>query len=124
MINLAHNEIWDPDDGSFFAGNDTLPLLNLKHFIHEGIEAIAKGLTENTHQMQLSELYLGWNGIREEGCIHPATMLESNTSLLRIGLGEKDISSIGAWALSRSLASNSTLREITGLYHNQMDRSI
>jgi hypothetical protein len=51
MINLEHNEIWDPDDGSFFAGNNTLQTTQLggKHFIYEGIEAIAKGLTENTH---------------------------------------------------------------------------
>jgi hypothetical protein len=37
-------------------------------------------------------------------------------------VGENDITSIGARALLSSLASNGTLREITGLYHNQIDR--
>jgi O-acetyl-ADP-ribose deacetylase (regulator of RNase III) len=124
MINFAHNEIWDPDDGSFLAENDTLQLLNLEgNFIHdEGIAAIAKGLMENADKTKLSELYLGWNGIGDEGCIHLGRMLESNTTILRMGLGENDITSRGARALLTSLAANSTLREITGLYHNQIDR--
>jgi hypothetical protein len=38
MINLAHNETSEPNDGSFFALNNTLQLLYLKgNFIHEGI---------------------------------------------------------------------------------------
>lgn len=125
MINLAHNEIWDVDgDGSFFAKNKTLQLLNLEgNFIHdEGVEAIAKGLRSNPRQTQLSELYLGWNGIGDEGCIQIARLLETNKSLRKLGLGENDITSIGARALLSSLASNETLREITGLYHNQIDR--
>ena len=35
---------------------------------------------------------------------------------------ENDITSIGARALLNSLAYNTTLRDITGLYHNQIDR--
>ncbi|KAG7373277.1 leucine rich repeat LRR-containing protein [Nitzschia inconspicua] len=124
MINFAHNEIWDPDDGSFFAKNCTLQLLNLEgNFIHdEGADAIAKGLIANARNTKLSELYMGWNGIGDEGFIQLARMLESNKTLLRIGVGENDITSIGARALLSSLALNSTLREVTGLYHNQIDR--
>jgi len=123
MINLAHNEIWDPDDGSFFATNTTIELLNLEgNFIHdEGIEAIARGIWQN-RGTNLERLYLGWNGIGDDGCIQLAKMLESNTKLVTLGLGENDITSIGARAILASMASNSTLKEITGLYHNQIDR--
>ena len=123
MLNFAHNEIWDPDDGSFFSTNTTLELLNLEgNFIHdEGIEAIAKGLFANKSSV-LQRLFLGWNGIGDDGCMQLARMLERNNSLVILGLGENDITSAGARALLASLASNSSLREITGLYHNQIDR--
>eukprot|EP00934_Nitzschia_sp_Nitz4_P008939 Nitzschia sp. Nitz4//scaffold12_size214221//58847//63277//NITZ4_001489-RA/size214221-processed-gene-0.151-mRNA-1//-1//CDS//3329534987//8929//frame0 len=123
MLNFAHNEIWDPDDGSFFAINHTLELLNMEgNFIHdEGIEAIAKGIQSN-RRCALQRLYLGWNGIGDPGCMHLAEMLETNSSIHILGLGENDITSHGARALLSSLASNETLREITGLYHNHIDR--
>ena len=55
MLNFAHNEIWDPDDGSFFASNSSLQLLNLEgNFIHdEGVEAIAKGMIRNVDTTNL-----------------------------------------------------------------------
>ena len=123
MINFAHNEIWDVDDGSFFSTNSSLQLFNLEgNFIHdEGVQAIADGLLANA-ATQLSELFLGWNGIGDEGCLHLARMLETNTSLEKLGLGENDITSVGARALLNSLTQNKKLNEITGLYHNQIDR--
>lgn len=123
MLNFAHNEIWDPDDGSFFAANATVELLNMEgNFIHdEGIEAIATGIRAN-ERCKLERLYLGWNGIGDEGCIQLAKMIETNTSLIALGVGENDITSVGARSILSSLASNNTLREITGLYHNQIDR--
>lgn len=124
MLNFAHNEIWDPDDGSFFANNTSLQLLNLEgNFIHdEGVEAVAKGLIRNASRTNLNHLFLGWNGIGDEGAIQLARMFSSNRSLETLGLGENDITSVGARAMLACLASNSTLREITGLYHNQIDR--
>lgn len=124
MLNFAHNEIWDPDDGSFFASNWSLQLLNLEgNFIHdEGVEAIAKGLIRNVDRTNLRHLFLGWNGIGDDGAIQLARMFARNTSLETLGLGENDITSVGARAMLACLASNSTLREITGLYHNQIDR--
>ena len=124
MLNFAHNEIWDPDDGTFFASNKTLELINLEgNFIHdEGIEAIAKGIQSNQEGCVLRRLFLGWNGIGDEGCVQLSRMLETNTSLTTLGLGENDITSVGARALLSSLAANGTVREITGLYHNQIDR--
>ena len=123
MINFAHNEIWDVDDGSFFSSNSSLQLFNLEgNFIHdEGVQAIADGLISNS-STQLSELYLGWNGIGDEGCLHLARMIESNNALEKLGLGENDVTSVGARALLNSLSSNKSLNEITGLYHNQIDR--
>ncbi|KAL3928890.1 MAG: hypothetical protein SGBAC_012449 [Bacillariaceae sp.] len=124
MLNFAHNEIWDPDDGSFFASNSSLQLLNLEgNFIHdEGVEAIAKGMIRNVDRTNLKHLFLGWNGIGDEGAIQLARMFASNSSLETLGLGENDITSVGARAMLACLASNSSLREITGLYHNQIDR--
>lgn len=123
MLNMAHNEIWDPDDGTFFAANRSLELINLEgNFIHdEGIEAIAKGIVANK-RCTLQRLYLGWNGIGDEGCMQLAKMLERNRSIVTLGLGENDITSVGARALLAALATNTTLRDITGLYHNQIDR--
>jgi len=124
MLNFAHNEIWDPDDGSFFASNSSLQLLNLEgNFIHdEGVEAIAKGMIRNVDNTNLKHLFLGWNGIGDEGAIQLARMFANNSSLETLGLGENDITSVGARAILACLASNSTLQEITGLYHNQIDR--
>ena len=123
MINFAHNEIWDVDDGTFFSTNTSLQLFNLEgNFIHdEGVHAIADGLLTNT-KTQLTEIYLGWNGIGDEGCLHLARMIESNNTLEKLGLGENDITSVGARALLNSLSQNMMLNEITGLYHNQIDR--
>jgi len=126
MINLSQNEIWDVDgDGGFFSTNNTLQLLNLEgNYIHdEGIELMANGLYKNGGDTQLEELNLGWNGIGDEGCIQIGQMLETNSSLVKIGLGENDITSVGAKALLVALRSNDTLREIRGLSHNQIDRS-
>lgn len=124
MLNFAHNEIWDPDDGTFFAKNKSLQLLNLEgNFIHdEGVEAIAKGLMRNVGGTKLKHLFLGWNGIGDEGAIQLARMFSTNKSLETLGLGENDVTSVGARAILACLASNSTLRDITGLYHNQIDR--
>jgi O-acetyl-ADP-ribose deacetylase (regulator of RNase III) len=123
MINFAHNEIWDVDDGSFFSTNESLRLFNLEgNFIHdEGVHAIADGLLSNT-KSQLTELYLGWNGIGDEGCLHLSRMIEAKNTLEKLGLGENDITSVGARGLLNSLAQNKSLNEITGLYHNQIDR--
>jgi len=131
MINFAHNEIWDVDDGTFFAQNTTLKLLNLEgNFIHdEGFQSISHGLRVNSNSnttkrggTKLEEIYLGWNGIGDEGCLFLSRMIESNSTIKKIGLGENDITSIGARAILNALAYNDTLHEITGLYHNQIDR--
>ena len=123
MLNFAHNEIWDPDDGSFFQTNKTLKVLNLEgNFIHdEGVEAMAQGIAANENTA-LERLFLGWNGLGDDGAIALAKMLEVNKTLKTLGLGENDITSTGARALLSALALNKTLREISGLYHNQIDR--
>ena len=124
MINFAYNEIWDVDhDGSFFASNTTLQILNLEgNFVHdEGIEAVANGISAND-KCALQKLFLGGNGIGDEGFISLAKMFESNTSIETLGLGENHMTNTGARMLLSSLSANETLVEITGLYHNQIDR--
>jgi hypothetical protein len=61
---------------------------------------------------------LGWNGIGDVGCIHLATMLESNTLLLRIGLGENDV--FQYWFMgTMEVVGIEIVRcvKFTGLYH-------
>ena len=123
MLNLAHNEIWDLGDGSFFVSNKSLKLLSLEgNFIHdEGVSAIANGIGNNPNT-KLEKLLLGWNGIGDVGVQSLAQMLEVNQSLRTIGLAENEITSSGARAILSALASNTTLRDIAGLYHNQIER--
>jgi Ran GTPase-activating protein (RanGAP) involved in mRNA processing and transport len=123
VLNLAHNEIWDPDDGSFFSKNTTLQVLNLEgNFINdEGIELIATGIAAN-EETALVKLLFGWNGLGDEGMIALAQMIEINSSIQVLGLGENEITSGGARRMLSALALNTTLREITGLYRNRIDR--
>ena len=126
MLNLAHNEIWeiwDPDNESFFSKNSTLQVLNLEgNFVNdEGVELLAAGIAAN-NETALVKLLLGWNGLGDEGMIALAQMIETNTSIQVLGLGENEITSVGARKMLSALASNSTIREITGLYRNQIDR--
>jgi Ran GTPase-activating protein (RanGAP) involved in mRNA processing and transport/O-acetyl-ADP-ribose deacetylase (regulator of RNase III) len=123
MLNLAHNEIWDLGDGSFFATNKSLQLLSVEgNFIHdEGVSAIAQGLAANK-DTKLEKLLLGWNGIGDIGITAVAEMFTVNQSIRTIGLAENEITSSGARAILSALASNTTLRDIAGLYHNQIER--
>ena len=122
-LNLAQNEIWDMDDGAFLKTNKTLKVLNLEgNFMHdEGAEQIAMAISENK-RTKMEKLYLGWNGIADEGAQALANMMEVNSTLSILGLAENDISNTGARAILSALAVNVSVREISGLYHNQIDR--
>mmetsp|Transcript_37350 Transcript_37350/g.57949 ORF Transcript_37350/g.57949 Transcript_37350/m.57949 type:complete len:1510 (+) Transcript_37350:109-4638(+) len=123
ILNLSQNEIWDMDDGSFLGNNKTLKVLNLDgNFMHdEGAEQIAKAMASN-RQSVVEKLFLGWNGISDEGATALAKMMEENSTLQVLGLAENDISNTGARAILSALAVNTSVREISGLYHNQIDR--
>ncbi|CAJ1954740.1 unnamed protein product [Cylindrotheca closterium] len=122
-LNLSQNEIWDMDDGSFLRSNTTLKIFNLDgNFMHdEGAEQIANAIAANK-QSVIEKLYLGWNGISDDGAIALARMMEANETLQVLGLAENDISNTGARAILSALAINTSVREISGLYHNQIDR--
>lgn len=122
-LNLSQNEIWDMDDGSYLSTNKTLKVLNLDgNFLHdEGAEHIAHSITENKNAV-LEKLFLGWNGIADDGATALAKMMEANSTLQVLGLAENDITNTGARAILSSLAVNTSVREISGLYHNQIDR--
>jgi hypothetical protein len=122
-LNLSQNEIWDMDDGSFLRNNKTLKTFNLDgNFMHdEGAEQISKAIAENKGSI-IEKLYLGWNGISDDGATALAKMMEVNSSLQVLGLAENDISNTGARAILSALAVNTSVREISGLYHNQIDR--
>jgi hypothetical protein len=122
-LNLAQNEIWDMDDGAFLKTNSTLKVLNLDgNFMHdEGAEQIANAIAGNKNS-KMESLYLGWNGIADEGAQALAKMMEVNSTIAVLGLAENDISNTGARAILSALAVNTSVREISGLYHNQIDR--
>lgn len=122
-LNLSQNEIWDLDDGSFLGTNRTLKVLNMDgNFMHdEGAEHISNAIAGNKHSI-IEKLYLGWNGIADDGATALAKMMEANSTLQVLGLAENDISNAGARALLSALAINTSVREISGLYHNQIDR--
>jgi hypothetical protein len=122
-LNLAQNEIWDMDDGTFLKTNKTLKVLNLDgNFMHdEGAEQIANAIAGNK-RTKMEKLYLGWNGIADEGAQALAKMMEVNSTIQVLGLAENDISNTGARAMLSALAVNTSVREISGLYHNQIDR--
>jgi len=147
-LNLAQNEIWDLSGNShhhqsshtktgnnkskenhqrsysFLHTNSTILELNLDgNCLHdEGAEFVADALHLNRHNCVLKKLYLGYNGIGDSGTIALAKTLESNTSLRILGLAENDITNTGARALLSALAVNVSMKEISGLYHNQIDR--
>lgn len=122
-LNLSQNEIWDMDDGTFLRNNKTLKIFNLDgNFMHdEGAEQIARAIADNKSSV-IEKLYLGWNGVSDDGATALAKMMETNSSLQVLGLAENDISNAGARAILSALAVNTSVREISGLYHNQIDR--
>ncbi len=122
-LNLSQNEIWDMDDCSYLRTNKTLKVLNMDgNFMHdEGAEHIANAFAENKTTV-IEKLYLGWNGMADEGASALAKMMEGNSTLQVLGLAENDITNTGARAILSALAINTSVREISGLYHNQIDR--
>eukprot|EP00934_Nitzschia_sp_Nitz4_P000013 Nitzschia sp. Nitz4//scaffold12_size214221//67319//71587//NITZ4_001491-RA/size214221-processed-gene-0.153-mRNA-1//-1//CDS//3329534993//13//frame0 len=127
-INLAHNAIGGLNDDvfgikHFLLENRSLRVLNLvgNHIQDGSIEAIAEGLKRN-NQTRLKHLYLGRNNVGDEGAIALAEMLETNTSLLVLGLGENYIKNSGARALLYALDENTTIKDISGLWRNKIDR--
>ncbi|KAL3915322.1 MAG: hypothetical protein SGILL_005710, partial [Bacillariaceae sp.] len=122
-LNLAQNEIWGFEDASFLRTNCTLKELNLDgNFLHdEGAEQIANYFSVNRKAV-IEKLFLGWNGIADDGASALAKMMERNQTLQVLGLAENDITNNGARAILSALAVNNSLREISGLYHNQIDR--
>ncbi|KAG7359458.1 leucine rich repeat LRR-containing protein [Nitzschia inconspicua] len=123
VLNLSQNEIWDMDDGTFLRTNRTLKELNLDgNFFHDGgVEQIANAISANRNSV-LEKLYVGWNGVGDDGATALAKMIERSQTLQVLGLAENDVTNIGARAILSALAVNNSLREISGLYHNQIDR--
>eukprot|EP00536_Pseudo-nitzschia_multiseries_P011576 jgi/Psemu1/206232/e_gw1.403.37.1 len=135
-LNLSQNEIWElsPNHShgdtsgssrtiSFLHTNSTLQELNLDgNLLHDGgAEYIAESIQTNKRCI-LKKLHLGWNGISDDGVQALAKAMESNNSLEVLGLAENEVTNTGARALLASLAVNISMKEISGLYHNQIDR--
>ena len=122
-LDMSHNEIWDLDDGEFLRKNQSLKILNLDgNYLHdEGVDTLAVAISENSGS-KIEQLMLGWNGIGDDGAIALGRMIEKNGTLQVLGLVENEITNVGARALLSSLAGNNSVREIQGLYHNQIER--
>jgi hypothetical protein len=127
-INLSHNTLWDLEDDEagiepFLQKNRSLRILNLEgnNLNDESIHALSYGIKHNDYTA-LERLYLGWNAIGDEGTIALAEMLEVNTSLRVLGLGENLIQNAGARAVLAAMDQNTTITEISGLWRNKIDR--
>ena len=127
-LNLAKNKLRKIKDdisgiGPFLERNRSLRILNLEGngLEDECIEALSVGLQRNERTI-LERLYLGWNTIGDLGAIGLARMLETNNSIRILGLGENVIQNAGARALLSCLDLNFTLKEISGLWCNMIQR--
>ncbi|KAG7359457.1 hypothetical protein IV203_034555 [Nitzschia inconspicua] len=128
-INLSHNELWDLELKNFgirgfLASNRTLKNLNLEgNFLHdEGAEALFRGLQQAGEHGTLQRLYLGWNSISDDGVIALGECIGVNQSLQFIDLAENQVQNAGARAILSGLDHNYSLREISGLWRNKIDR--
>jgi hypothetical protein len=128
-INMAHNELWDLEEGhfgikSFLAKNRTLKNLNLEgNFLHdEAAEALFEGLQLAGEHSRLQRLYLGWNNLGDDSAIAMGECLLVNQSLQYVDLAENQIQIAGGRALLSALDHNASLREISGLWRNKIDR--
>ncbi|VEU43876.1 unnamed protein product [Pseudo-nitzschia multistriata] len=130
VLNLSQNEIWELSSpmennnaSTFLYTNSTLKELNLDgNLLHDGgAEFIAQSIRSN-RRCALKRLHLGWNAIGDDGVRALGKALESNTSLEVLGLAENDITNTGARALLAALAVNTSVKEISGLYHNPIER--
>eukprot|EP00529_Nitzschia_sp_RCC80_P008674 CAMPEP_0113521028 /NCGR_PEP_ID=MMETSP0014_2-20120614/44419_1 /TAXON_ID=2857 /ORGANISM="Nitzschia sp." /LENGTH=1148 /DNA_ID=CAMNT_0000418955 /DNA_START=20 /DNA_END=3466 /DNA_ORIENTATION=- /assembly_acc=CAM_ASM_000159 len=122
---MSQNEIWDLEEArhGFLKTNTTLKELNLDgNFLHdEGVEQIGRAISVNK-KTALTKLFVGWNGVGDDGARAIAKMIERNGTLEVLGLSENDITNTGARSLLSSLSINTSVTEISGLYHNQIDR--
>ena len=63
----------------------------------------------------LQKLFVGWNGVGDDGAAALAKMIEKNDTLEVLGLSENDITNTGARSLLSSLSINTSVSEISGL---------
>ena len=127
-LNLSDNEVLELDEGNygirpFLARNQTLRVLNLEgNFLHdETVASLANGVAHNENAA-LERLYIGRNAVGDDGTVALANMLETNDSMLVLGLGHNEIQNTGARALLSAMGVNTSLHEIAGLWKNQIDR--
>jgi Ran GTPase-activating protein (RanGAP) involved in mRNA processing and transport len=122
-LHMAQNEIWDLDDGTFLRKNRSLKIFNLDgNYLHdEGVDTLALAIADNPRS-KIEQLFLGWNGVGDDGAIALGRMIEKNRTLQVLGLTENEITNVGARALLSSLPENYTVKEIQGLYHNHIER--
>ncbi len=127
-LNISHNTICDIHDEvsglePFLARNRSLHILNMEgnNLGDPSVQALADGVKKNG-QTPLEQLYLANNAIGDNGTMALADMLENNTSLQILGLGENKIQDAGARAILAALDVNTTIKDISGLWSNKIDR--
>ena len=98
----------------FFFG--FIPPQNLDgNFLHdEGVEQIGRAISMNK-KTALQKLFVGWNGVGDDGAAALAKMIEKNGTVEVLGLSENDITNTGANSLLSSLSINTSVSEISGL---------
>ena len=127
-LNMSHNELWTIDEGnhgisSFLKNNSTLQLLNLEavYLNDECLHSVTDAIRVNKTTM-VERLYLGFNGIGDDGATAIAAMIAENDTIKILGLGDNAIRNDGARALLAALDQNKTLQDISGLWNNIIER--
>ncbi|VEU43877.1 unnamed protein product [Pseudo-nitzschia multistriata] len=108
----------------FLAKNRTLRDLNLSgnRMRNRGIEALFGGLCIAGPHARLTSVSLGFNRIGDAGAQAIASCLATNRSLRSIELNDNNIHNDGGRALLWAMGNNTTLKEISGLWSNNIDR--
>jgi O-acetyl-ADP-ribose deacetylase (regulator of RNase III) len=118
-MGFGTGEFWNP----CLLGNEPKNLNLEGNFLHdEGAEALFGGLQQAGEHGTLQRLHLGWNSIGDDGAIALGECIGVNQSLRFVDLAENEVKNAGGRAILSGLDHNASLREISGLWRNKIDR--
>ena len=108
----------------FLSKNRTLKELDLSsnRMTDDGVEALFRGLSLAGDKTVLEKLNLGFNRIGDRGAVAISICLVSNKSLVHLELNDNHIQNDGGESIVSAMEHNTTLKEIAGLWSNQIDK--
>jgi hypothetical protein len=108
----------------FLVKNRTLKELDLSanRMTNEGVETLFRGLSLARDRTVLQKLNLGYNRIGNRGAKAIGKCLMANQSLLLLELNDNHIQNDGGEFLFSAMRHNTTLKEISGLWSNKIEK--